>query len=304
MPFFSVLLLKKNSALVWLALVFILSGGCAPFVSQPPAAAPELPSQPTFTPPPTLTPLPAPTITSTVPPLGCPETQGKIERRQMESPLIGKPIAVGVYLPPCYPGAVGTRYPVLILLHGQGFTEDQWERLGAPETADRLITGGQLPPFIIAMPREEYYLLDNTASKFGQALADELVPWLEQEYAVSPARADHAIGGISRGAAWAVRVGFIRWQLFGAIGGHSLPPFRGDPNNLPRWLEDIPTGERPRLWFDTGNRDDYLFATRQFIALLEKYDLSHEWHLNPGVHNEEYWGAHVEEYLRWYSAEW
>lgn len=293
----------KKTLPCWVFAALLLAG-CAPFAPQPSPPLPAALPQPTFTSLPTLTPLPAFTPTPTASPLGCPETQGKIERRQVDSPLIGKPIAVRVYLPPCYPGSPESRYPVLILLHGQSFNEDQWERLGVAETADRLIVAGQVPPFIIAMPGEEYYLLDNTESKFGQALADELVPWLEREYTTCTLRACRAIGGISRGAAWAVRVGFIRWELFGAIGAHSLPPFRGDPNNLPRWLEKIPPDQRPRLWLDTGDRDAYLLATQQFVELLEKLELPHEWHLNTGAHNEEYWSAHVEEYLRWYAAGW
>jgi len=298
------ILFTSDKALFYGMLGVFLLAGCAPFLAQPAPSLSTVLPQPTFTSLPTLTPLPVSTSTPTTPPLGCPDVHGKIERRQVDSPLIGKPIAVRVYLPPCYPGSPETRYPVLLLLHGQGFDEDQWERLGVAKTADRLIVAEHIPPFIIAMPGEAYYLLDNTESKFGQALADEVSPWLDREYATCTRRACRAIGGISRGAAWAVRVGFIRWELFGAIGAHSLPPFRGDPNNLPRWLEKIPSDQRPRLWLDTGERDDYLLATQQFVAILEKLELPHEWHLNPGAHNEDYWGAHIEEYLRWYTKDW
>lgn len=295
--------LKKPLLLIFLA-ILLLTAGCAPFSARSSAGISTSIPQPTFTPLPTLTPLPVATATSTLPPLGCDDKSGRIEKRQIASVLIGKSVEMRVYLPPCYPGKEGTRYPVLYLLHGQSFNDDQWERLGAPAAADRLIVGGVVTPFIIVMPREEYYLLDNTESKFGQALADEVVPWVDQEYKTCPLRECRAIGGLSRGAAWAVRVGFIRWELFGAIGGHSLPPFRNDPNNLGRWLENIPAGERPRLYLDTGERDTYISATQQFVALVEKFHLDHEWHLNPGTHNEEYWGAHIEEYLRWYTAEW
>ncbi len=32
--------------------------------------------------------------------------------------------------------------------------------------------------------------------------------------------------------------------------------------------------------------------------------LAHEWHLYSGDHTERYWGAHVEEYIRWYAEQW
>jgi len=220
------------------------------------------------------------------------------------SELTVKPILLRVYLPPCYPGKAGTRYPVLYLLHGQSFNDDQWERLGAPQAASELILSQKVSPFIIVMPREEYFLMDNSESKYGQALAEEVVPWVDREYATCAERGCRAIGGLSRGAAWAVHIGFVRWELFGAVGGHSLPPFINDPNNFPRWLEKIPVGMRPRLWLDTGDQDAYLSSTKQFVEIVEKTGLPFEWRLNPGTHSEAYWAAHVEEYLRWYAAEW
>jgi hypothetical protein len=32
--------------------------------------------------------------------------------------------------------------------------------------------------------------------------------------------------------------------------------------------------------------------------------LTHEWHLYSGAHTEEYWSAHVEEYIQWYAEGW
>lgn len=293
--------IRWGFALAMPVCLLILSS-CLPQVAAP--VSQDLPPAPeaTFTPLPTLSPAPSPTATGTPPPLGCTDTLGKVERRQVESKLLGKPLPVRVFLPPCYAIHSQYRYPVLFLLHGQSFTNDQWERLGAPATAGRLMSAGEIPPFLIVMPQEEYYLMEHSESKFGQTLADELVPWIDNEYTTCTQRECRAIGGISRGAAWAVRIGYVRWELFGAIGGHSLPPFRGDPNNLPRWLEKIPKNQRPKLWLDTGNQDTYLSATRQFEELLNKYGVVHEWRLQEGTHNEEYWGAHVEEYLRWYAS--
>jgi hypothetical protein len=34
------------------------------------------------------------------------------------------------------------------------------------------------------------------------------------------------------------------------------------------------------------------------------FGLSHEWHLYNGAHTEDYWGAHVDEYLKWYTEGW
>ncbi len=32
--------------------------------------------------------------------------------------------------------------------------------------------------------------------------------------------------------------------------------------------------------------------------------LAHEWHRYQGAHTEEYWSAHVDEYIQWYAEQW
>ena len=96
----------------------------------------------------------------------------------------------------------------------------------------------------------------------------------------------------------------MEWESFGAIGAHSLPPFRGDIYSLPYWLAAFPSAERPRLYIDIGIEDRYFEAAVLFEAALTHYRVPHEWHLNRGGHNETYWGVHMEDYLRWYSGGW
>ena len=38
--------------------------------------------------------------------------------------------------------------------------------------------------------------------------------------------------------------------------------------------------------------------------LLVEKDIPHEFYVLPGIHEEEYWSAHVEEYIRFYTLEW
>ncbi len=153
----------------------------------------------------------------------------------------------------------------------------------------------------IVKQREEYTLLDNTETKYGQAWRKRLCPGLIGN--IPPARCVSAAPlAVFPAGPPGPSGGFVRWELFGQSGAQPSP-FR-TIQTLPRWLEKIPVDRRPRLWLDTGDLDTYLSATKQFVELVEKYGLPHEWHLNSGAHNEEYWAAHVEEYLRWYAADW
>jgi len=47
-----------------------------------------------------------------------------------------------------------------------------------------------------------------------------------------------------------------------------------------------------------------LAKARKAESLFNDHGLSHEWHLYSGAHTEEYWHAHVQEYIAWYAAQW
>ena len=246
---------------------------------------------------------PAPTATATPQPV-CTEARGRFEFQEIQTALMTHPLYFRVYLPPCYDSETDMHYPVLYLLHGQSFKDDQWDRLGADETLDELIADGEAQPFIIVMPRESNYMINQWTSKYGPALAEELVPWIDAHYRTQAERGKRAIGGLSRGAAWAMRTGLIYWDVFGAIGGHSLAPFRGDFNEAPFWFKKIPAGQLPRIWIDAGTRDFIADAAKVFAGRLEDYGIPFEWHTFDGSHTERYWSAHVKDYLRWYAQGW
>lgn len=242
--------------------------------------------------------------TATPTPAGCQEMQGHFEYQEIQTTLMTHPLSLRVYLPVCYDPDGEYEYPVLYFLHGQSFTDDQWDRLGADETLDRLILAGEVAPFIIVMPKESDYMSNQWDSKYGPALAEELTVWIDEHYPTCADRICRAIGGLSRGAAWAMRSGLIYWETFGSIGAHSLAPFRGDFNEAPFWFKEIPEEQLPRIWIDVGVLDVNLDAANTFEVRLTKYRIPHEWHIYLGTHNEDYWQAHVEEYLRWYAESW
>ncbi len=254
------------------------------------------------TPRPTITPTPTMIPSATLPP--CLSDRGQIESHTLEFSNPAQPLTFRVYLPPCYGVDAGVRYPVLYLIHGQTYTEDQWDRLGVDEVADTMIAAKEIPPFLVVMPLEANTFEDIFSASFGLDLVDGLVPWIDANYLTCAERTCRAIGGLSRGGAWALRLGFIHWDIFGAIGLHSTPPFIGDPNRLPAWLNEIPPDQLPRVYMDTGKRDGYINSTSEFESMLVRYAVPHEWYLFNGTHEEAYWSAHVPDYLVWYTQPW
>jgi enterochelin esterase-like enzyme len=305
-----------------LAILVLLTTGCQPAVlsilqinaglqptglpKDPIQASPTITTLPTHTPAPTLTATPqsTPTAIPTATPVKCTESQGKIEQRQIKTDLLPDPLAFLVYLPPCYSPKPSIRYPVLYFLHGMHADDMQWVRIGATSTADQLISSGEEPPFLIVMPDEVNYIADADDTGFGSALVKDLVPWIDQNYATCTERICRAIGGLSRGSGWALRLGFTDWQTFGAVGSHSISPFDNDYYLVPTWLKTIPPGQPPRLYIDIGTYDISLQNAINIEALFTKYQIPHEWHQFVGAHNEDYWHAHVADYLRWYALAW
>ena len=270
------------------------------------ACSPSNQSLPTSTPIPltliqkaTFTPSPVPT--STITPLACLANPGHLEEGKLDSTK--PPQEFRIYLPPCYDEKTDQRYPVLYLLHGQTYADDQWIRLGAVNVIDTLIKSGESIPFIIVFPDDHFWNLP-PGPGFGHRLVEELIPYIDNTYRTLPDRNHRAIGGMSRGAGWALRLGLTRWDLFGTIGLHSLAVLQKDASQVTSWLADIPSTARPRVFMDIGDNDQELEMAQVVETEFNNAGLTHEWHLYSGAHTEEYWSAHVEEYIQWYAEGW
>ena len=289
-------------------LLLVLVASCSPSPTADVKLSPPLSPSPSPIIPGSDTPVPEEVTESTAEPQGgqtlpdpCPDHTGRIEKYQIDWE---DEIQTGrIYLPPCYDRDLDSYYPTLYLLHGATETDQEWDALGADEMADLLIDQGKIPPLLIVMPRENTWL--NVAQNpFGDHLAQVVIPWIEDHYRALPDRQHRAIGGMSRGGNWAVRLGLLHWGLFGSLGGHSTPLFYGDLKRVPGWLEAIPPEMTPRIYLDIGEGDKNLEDAQSFYQVLVNAGLSPEWHVYPGLHNEAYWKAHLEEYLLWYSAGW
>lgn len=293
----------------------VLQAGETPHLSPPDAAlltvdAPTSTAQFTPTPALTLTSLlvtatPTTVISTTPTPLACLAQGGRYEQGSLRDPRLKLPMEYSIYLPPCYDQQPLARFPLLVLVHGMNYHHDQWDRLGADEAADRLIAAGEAPPFLILLPRDRSWA-QPSEDPFGAVLVEKLVPYVDENYRTRQERAYRAIGGLSRGAGWAVHLGLSHWELFGAIGGHSPPIFWEDTSKVRGWLDAIPQAQLPRIYLDIGEKDrpSILESARWFENLLTEKGIPHEWYLFPGYHEEAYWSAHVEQYLRWYSSTW
>lgn len=293
--------MKTRQATKWVIMLLILLAAYAcspnnqpiPTLTQLPITASQTPQQT-----PTLEP---PMDTATAVPLACLTQPGRVKQGKLESTNPAQEYLI--YLPPCYDEKTDEHYPVLYLLHGQTYIQDQWIRLGAVDVINNLVLSGESKPFVIVFPDDRYWNLP-PGPGFGKRLVENLIPYIDQNYRTLPDRNHRAIGGMSRGAGWALRLGLTRWDLFSTIGLHSLAVLQKDTSKIGNWLTDIPPASQPRVFMDIGDNDGELITAGQVETKFNEYGLLHEWHLYNGAHTEEYWATHVEEYIKWYAEGW
>lgn len=241
---------------------------------------------------------------------GC-RSGGEVVRGKWPSKVFGGPHDYALYLPPCYDEEGNqARYPIIYLFHGWPMDENHWLELGIASAAARLINSGELPPFIIALPRGDregvYNRTSGGANSWESAMIDEFIPYIERTYRVQRQRDDRAIGGISRGGVWALEIAFRHPELFASVGAHSAAL---SVNNAAAGFDPLDLAvtapiEMMRIFIDAGDRDWTRDSARTLSRLLEARYIPHTYTLGVGEHVDSYWKSQVEAYLKFYAAPW
>jgi enterochelin esterase-like enzyme len=270
---------------------------------------------PTETPRPTETPTPTPTspATPTPTPLPCASERGQwIVFDDNRSEVAGENLRYRVYVPPCYFESQ-RRYPYVILLHGLRYTELQWDEVGVDEALEQALRINALGPMLLVLP---FFGRIGTANTFPPdpsyltVLLEELVPAVERDFCVIQNRAHRAIGGISRGGFWAYLAALRNPDVFGIVGGHSAEldpesaPPQYDPLELATNAEFLRQANL-RMYLDNAASDPAGRSLELFSSRLSARGIAHTYVINPtGDHSNDYWSAHVSEYLSFYGRDW
>ena len=248
---------------------------------------------------------PRPTSTPTPTPLACWSKGGTLVEDEAPSELLPDSIKVLVYLPPCYDEIPEADYPSLYLFHGQSFDQHQWVDLVITELMDKKVARGSSPLFVIVMPLIEDWA-GPSENPFGQAVVEELLPYMQENYRLRLDREWRQVGGISRGASWALHIGVKYWEQFSGVGGHSLPVFYEDAYRVFNWLADILEDQLPAIYIDHADSDQSAIkrSIRSLIGQLDELGIPYQFSTAPGVHDQAYWSSRVEEYLAFYISNW
>lgn len=134
-----------------------------------------------------------------------------------------------IILPPNYD--TNKKYPVLYLLHGIGGNEYEWLGGNPNEIVHNLVAEKKAKEMIIVIPNirarhksvttpPDFYSIEHFREfdNFLNDLRDNLIPYIENNYAVLPGRNNAAVAGLSMGGRSALHVGINLINHFAYIG--------------------------------------------------------------------------------------
>lgn len=211
------------------------------------------------------------------------------------------------------------RYPVLYLLHGATGSYLDWTE---KTTFTELLDGRDM---IVVTPDggEFGWYLDSKIkpeSQYDSAISRDLIADVEKRFPVRTDRGGRGIAGLSMGGHGAITLAAKHPDLYGSASSMSgildivphpkswhLPDILGDqPEALPEWkrnsayyLADVFTTANVALLFDTGTEDQTgaVSDSRQLHKRFEELGVQHTYREFPGIHNWNYWSAHIREHL-------
>ncbi len=203
-------------------------------------------------------------------------TQNHGADRRLNSPILGRPRDLYVYLPPGYDPS--TAYPLIVFLHGADVDEHDFLDPGDLKELDRMMSRGEIPSAIIAAPDGTYggtnritsthsLWVNGLGGRFEDHIIDEVIPFLTQTYAIRPEREAHALLGISAGGFGAMGLALKHRDFFGTVATLAGPLNMRYDTRQGRYGDDFsPATYRDRIEYDP----DMLIA-RFYFGILRLY---------------------------------
>ncbi len=230
---------------------------------------------------------------------------GVLHHHYYHSNIVGINSEYYVYTPPGFDSGSKQKYPVLYLLHGYSDDPSAWTGMGkANVILDNLMAQGKVKPMIVVMPLgygtmeviargwstwRDPELIRSNYTRFSDALFQEVVPLVKQQYPLSDKREDHAVAGLSMGGAESLLVGLNHIDDFAYVGGFSSAPLGGGDyaSVFPGITAQSAPGINARLrllWISCGTEDGLFDGNQKFIAWLKEKGLQPTAIQTPGMH--------------------
>ena len=223
--------------------------------------------------------------------------RGKLETVEYDSKTVGAKRKAQVYTPPGY--SADKKYPVLYLLHGIGGDEYEWTRGGVANVIlDNLYADKKAVPMIVVIPngraskdltaRSPFNQQGPAFAAFEKDLLNDLIPFIEKNYAVKGDRESRALAGLSMGGGQSLNFGLAHLDTFAWVGGFSSAPNTKPPAQL------LPNPEAAKqqlklLWLACGKKDGLIRISQGVHAYLKEKGVPHVWHVDGNAHDPTEW---------------
>ena len=231
------------------------------------------------------------------------------------SARLGREMPYRVFLPETI--EAGQRLPVVYLLHGRGADFRDWSNNS--DIAKYALRG-----VILVMPEgnSSFYLnaAQIASDKYEDYLVHDLVKDVEGRFPVLTGRAHRAIVGISMGGFGAVAMALRHPEMYVFAGGLSsaidVPERRFSWKRMGQWwlfrrifgpmgsaeraqrdpfalVKTVDPRAAPYLYLTVGQQEALFEPNRRFAARLTERGFAHEFHVKPGGHDWNEWGAQI-----------
>lgn len=225
--------------------------------------------------------------------------KGHVDTIRYDSKTVGVQRKALIYTPPgC---SKSEKYPVLYLLHGIGGDELEWFKNGVPHIIlDNLYAQGKLEPMIVVLPNGRAMKDDRATgdimapdkvaafATFEKDLLDDLIPFVEKNYAIKTDRTYRALFGLSMGGGQALNFGLGNLDRFAWVGGFSPAPNTRTPDELIPDTKKV-TEKLKLLWLSCGDQDGLMRFTERTHEYLQKHDVPHIYYIEAGGHDFKVW---------------
>jgi len=219
---------------------------------------------------------------------------GVVRQHSYQSKPLNRLRELVVYTPPGYDQS-RTRFPTVYLQHGNGDNQATWTTHGkAHWILDNLIARKLAVPMVVVMmdghavtpgPNSQQ---GNTGA-FERDLLEKVLPFIEKNYRVKKGASNRCLVGLSMGGGQSLTIGLNNSDVFSWVGGFSAAV----PTNtaISKALETpaLINKKLKLLWVACGKDDFLLKRNQDFIALLQKSGIHHQWLLTQGDHSWPVW---------------
>jgi enterochelin esterase-like enzyme len=223
---------------------------------------------------------------------------GKLEMVEYDSKTVGTKRKMQVYTPPGY--SKSEKYPVLIILHGIGGDETEWQRfVHVDALMDNLIADKKATPMIVVMPNGRAQKDDRADAGmqaapafavFERDLLDDVIPAIDSRYSTRANRESRALAGLSMGGGQTLNFGLSHLDTFAWLGGFSSAPNTKPPAELvpdPAAAKD----KLKLLMITAGNKDGLFNISKGVHTYLKEKDVPHVWHVDDNGHDPTHWAS-------------